>query len=60
MHTVETPKNKKFTLNSQLKTYQILSNRDQMLILRLSYFITTVSLSDSDHSEISAHSTSKI
>jgi hypothetical protein len=34
-------KNKKLTLNSQLQTYQILTNDDQMLILRLSYFITT-------------------
>jgi hypothetical protein len=29
-------------LNSQLRTYQILTNDDQMLILCLSYFITTV------------------
>ena len=29
-------------LNSQLQTYQILTNYDQMLILGLSYFITTV------------------
>ena len=36
-------KNKKFTLNSQLQTYQILTNDDQMLILCLSYVITTVS-----------------
>ena len=34
--------NKKLTLNSQLQTYQILTNNDQMLILCLSYFITTV------------------
>ena len=32
----------KLALNSQLKTYQILINDDQMLILCLSYFITTV------------------
>ena len=30
------------TLNSQLQTYQILTNDDQLLILCLSYFITTV------------------
>ena len=35
-------KNQKLTLNSQLQTYQILTNDDQMLILCLSYFITTV------------------
>ena len=29
-------------LNSQLQTYQILVDDDQMLILSLSYFITTV------------------
>ena len=34
--------NKKLTLNSQLQTYQILTNNDQMLILGLSYFITSV------------------
>ena len=35
--------NKKLALNSQLQTYQILTNDDQMLILCLPYFITTVS-----------------
>ena len=35
-------KNKKLTLNPQLQTYQILTNDDQMFILCLSYFITTV------------------
>ena len=35
-------KMKKFALNSQLQPYQILTNDDQMLILCLSYFITTV------------------
>ena len=34
---------KKFSLNSQLQPYQILTNDDQMLIFCLSYFITTVS-----------------
>ena len=34
--------NKKLALNSQLQTYQILKNDDQIVILRLSYFITTV------------------
>ena len=33
-------KNKKFTLNSQLQTNQILTNDDQMFILCLSYLIT--------------------
>ena len=37
-----TQKKKKLTLNSQLQTYQILTNDDQMFILCLSYFITTV------------------
>ena len=32
---------KKFALNSQLQPYQILTNDVQMLILCLSYFITT-------------------
>ena len=32
----------KLALNSQLQAYQILTNDDQMLILCLSYFITTV------------------
>ena len=36
------PKNKQFTLNSKLQTYQIWTNNDQMPILCLSYFITTV------------------
>ena len=35
-------KNEKFILNSQLHTYQILTNNDQMLILCLSYFVTNV------------------
>ena len=39
---VFTPKNKKLTLDSHLQTYQILSSDDQMLILSLSYFISTV------------------
>ena len=34
--------NKKFCLDSQLQTYQILTNNDQMVILCLSCFITTV------------------
>ena len=34
---------KKNALNSQLQPYQMLTNDDQMLILCLSYFITTVS-----------------
>ena len=34
---------KKLALNSQLLTIQILTNDVQVLILRLSYFITTVS-----------------
>ena len=34
--------NKKLALNSQLQTYKILKNDDRMLILCLSYFITTV------------------
>ena len=29
-------------LNTQLQTYQILTNNDQMLIVCLSYFVTTV------------------
>ena len=33
---------KEFALNSQLQPYQILTNIVQMLILWLSYFITTV------------------
>ena len=33
--------NKKLALNSQLETYQILRNDDQMLIFCLSYFVTT-------------------
>ena len=33
---------KKITLNSLPQTYQILKNDDQLLILCLSYFITTV------------------
>ena len=33
---------KKFTLNSLLQAYQILTNNDQMIIFCLSYFITTV------------------
>ena len=37
-----TPKNKKLVLKSQLQTYQILTNDDQIFILCLSYFITTV------------------
>ena len=36
----------KFELNSQLQTAQILTNNVQMLILWLSYFITTVSACD--------------
>ena len=36
----------KFELNSQLQTAQILTNDVQMLILWLSYFITTVSACD--------------
>ena len=36
-------KMKKFALNSQLQPYQMLTNDDQMLILCLYYFITTVS-----------------
>ena len=39
----------KLALNSQLQTYQLLTNGDQMLIwliLYLSYFITTVSVDD--------------
>ena len=35
-------KKEKLTLNSQLETYQILTNDDKMLILCLSYFITTL------------------
>jgi hypothetical protein len=37
-------KENKLALNSQLQTYQIVTNDDQMLILCLSYFITTVPL----------------
>ena len=37
------PKNKKLASNSQLQSYQILTNYDQMLILCFSYFISTVS-----------------
>ena len=37
-------KNKKLALNSWLQTYQILTSDDQMLILRLSYFVTTVNI----------------
>ena len=33
---------KKFALNAQLQSNQVLTNDDQMLILCLSYFITTV------------------
>ena len=36
--------NKKLALHLRLKTYQILTNDDPMLILSLSYFITTVVL----------------
>jgi hypothetical protein len=32
--------NKKLALNSRVQAYQILKNKDQMFILRLSYFIT--------------------
>ena len=35
-------KDKKLSLNSQLQTYQILTNDDQMFILCLSYFVTAV------------------
>ena len=35
-------KNKKFTLNSQLQTYQILTKDDQMFSMCPSYFIITV------------------
>ena len=35
----------KLALDSQLQTYQILTNDDQMLILSLSYFNTTVFIS---------------
>ena len=35
-------RNKKLALNSELQTYQILTNDDQMLNLCLSYFIATV------------------
>ena len=35
-------KKEKLDLNLQLQTYNILTNNDQMLILLLSYFITTV------------------
>ena len=38
----KTLENKKFTLNSWLQTYQVLTKNDQLLVLRLSYFITTV------------------
>ena len=38
-------KSKKLALNSSLQTYQILTNDDEMLILRLSYFSTTVASS---------------
>ena len=34
--------NEKFALNSQLQTNQVLTNDDQMAILCLSYFLTTV------------------
>ena len=37
---------KKLALNSQLLTFQILTNDVQMLILCLSYFITTVTQSE--------------
>ena len=33
---------KKLSLNSQLDTYQILTNNKQMMILYLTYFITIV------------------
>ena len=36
-------------MNSRLQTYQILTNDDQMLILRPCYFITTVSSYASGH-----------
>ena len=36
------PKNNKLALNSQLHTYQILTNDDQMLNVCLSHYITTV------------------
>ena len=36
------PKIQKLAVSSQLQTYQILKNDDQMLILCLSYFITTL------------------
>ena len=39
---MNTHKNKKLALNSRLQPYQILKNDDQMLILCLSYFFTTV------------------
>ena len=35
-------KSKKLALDSSLQTYQILTNDDEMLILCLSYFSTTV------------------
>ena len=38
------PKNKKLALKSQLQAYQILTNDDQVLILCLSYLITTVKI----------------
>ena len=44
--------NKKLTLNSQLQTYQILTTDDQMTILCLSYFITTVTSSVPDKPDI--------
>ena len=37
---------KKFALNSQPQPYQILTNDDQLLILYLSYLLTTVRSSD--------------
>ena len=41
-------KPQKIALNSQLQPYQILTNDDQMLILCLSYFITTVHIKQLD------------
>ena len=39
---VKQKQNEKFDLNSRLQTYQILTNGDQMILLSLSYFITTL------------------
>ena len=57
--------NKKLILNSQLQTHQILTNDDQMLILCLSYFITTVSgnrfvAEDQDSDKSSSNSRNKL